>query len=381
MIKKSRLIVFLLLLSMFSSFTFAYNPSTSEQSFVNLFKQRLNIVMIKTPAKKDVLVTILTTMRTNHQDSQQLNRILTELINFLTWFWSTWNTTSTWTITNSWAVSTSCTFFPSDNPRNTDISSYPIHQNSSNYINTITARKNNLHPDFGANRDGWPFGIPYILVWKDQPLVPVKATWYPEESDQWNFPVPLNAPVEKWSDAHVIAVDTYNCKLYELYASEKVWNTREAWSVAVFDMKTNKLRPEWRTSADAAWLSIFAWLVRYDEVAKWEINHALRFTLSKTQKAYIHPATHYASSNTSPNEAPMWLRFRLKKDYDTSKLYWQSKIITEAMKKYGMIVADNGSDRFVSWAPDSRRDDEDLNQLKSIPWTAFEVIDTWPIIK
>lgn len=377
MIKKIWLTSLILLVNFFAISSFAYTPTTSEQTFVNVFNQKIDAAIKVTPTRKATLLSVMKMMYTRYHSNERLSRIFASLINHLEWGATTTSTTTWWTTTSN----STCTYFPSDNARNTDISSYQVHQNSANYIKTITARRNKLHPDFGANRDGWPFGIPYIVVGKDQALVPVKATRYPDESDQWNFPVPLNAPIEKWSDAHVIAVDNYNCKLYELYTASKVWSTREAWSVAVFDMKSNALRPEWRTSADAAWLSIFAWLVRYDEVAAWAINHALRFTLSKTQKAYIHPATHYASSNTSSNEAPMGLRFRLKKDYDISKLYWQSKVIAEAMKKYGMIVADNWSDRFVSWAPDARWDDEDLNQIKAIPWSAFEVIDTGPIIK
>jgi len=375
----NRLVRFLSVIAMFvfaMQYTNGYSPTLQDKQLSTALKNRLTVILEQSPQKKSVLYNLFVSMKIKYSTNQRFVWLVTQLIQMsdITDQGATDNDSNTDDVT-------SCTIFPSDNPWNTDISNYLVNSNSDNYIKTIVARKKYLHPDFGANRDGGPFGIPYIIVGKDQSLVQVKATRYPDESDQWNFPVPLTAPIEKWWDAHVIAVDTYNCKLYELYAASKVWNTWEAWSVAVFDMKSNKLRPEWWTSADAAWLPIFPWLVRYDEVEKWEINHAIRFTLSKTQKAYIHPATHYASSNTSSNEAPMWLRFRLKKDFDTSKFYWQSKVIVEAMKKYGMIVADNGSDRFISWAPDSRRDDEDLNQIKNIPWSAFEVVDTWPIIK
>ena len=274
-----------------------------------------------------------------------------------------------------------CTIFPSDNPWNTDISNFPVHSNSDNFVNNISARKSKLHPDFGANWNGGPFGIPYVKVSWNQPKVPVTAIRYPEESDQWNFPIPLDAPIENWWDKHVIAVDTDNCMLYELYAAEQVGNGWEAWSSAVFDLTSNSLRPDGWTSADAAGLPIFPWLVRYDEVAAWEITHALRFTVSKSQKWYILPATHFASSDTDSNLAPMWLRFRLKSDFDLSWYDGQAKVILIALKKYGMIVADNGSDRYISWAPDARRDDDDLWQLKSVPGTAFEVVDTGPIVK
>lgn len=355
-----------------------YVPTSSDRKILHNIEQKIESLMVQHPTLKSSLKLPLQKAMQKPETSEQVKRILNELYKHL------YNVSSTTTTTN-WSTTTTnnatCTIFPSDNPWNTDISHYPVHANSANYISTITARKNRLHPDFGANRDGGPFGIPYVIVWADQAKVPVKAVRYPDESDQWNFPVPLTAPIEKWWDHHVIAVDMDACMLYELYAAEKVWNTWEAWSTAVFNMKTNALRPDGWTSADAAWLPIFPGLVRYDEVAAWSINHALRFTLSKTQKAYIAPATHYASSDTSANQAPMWLRFRLKADFDISWYTGQSKIILTALKKYWMIVADNWSDRYISGAPDSRWSDEDLWQLKKVPWDAFEVVDTWPIQK
>ena len=273
----------------------------------------------------------------------------------------------------------SCTIFPSDNPRNTDISSYPLHTKSASYIATINTSKKYLHPDFWANRDGWPFGIPYVIVNAQTSKIPVKAIRYADESDEWNFPVPRTAPVEKWGDRHVIAVDTNACMLYELFAAELTAQWRNAGSVAVFNLRSNTLRPDGRTSADAAWLAIFPGLVRYDEVAAGQINHALRFTVSQSQKWYIAPATHQAGKSTDVNLPPMGLRLRMKADYDISHIHGQARVIAEALKKYGMIVADNGSDRFISGAPDSRWDDEDLGQLKTIPGSAFEAVDTWPI--
>lgn len=199
------------------------------------------------------------------------------------------------------------------------------------------------------------------------------------------FPVPLNAPIEGGADSngdrHVIAVDTDNCMLYELYNARPGSTTWTASSSAKFDMRSNALRPDKRTSADAAGLPIYPGLVRYDEVAAGQINHALRFTVSRSQRAYIAPATHYASSSTDANLPPMGLRLRLKKDFDISGYNGQARVILEALKKYGMIVADNGSDWFISGAPDSRWDDDDLGQLKKIPGSAFEVVDTGPIQK
>lgn len=172
-----------------------------------------------------------------------------------------------------------------------------------------------------------------------------------------------------------------NCMLYELYNARPGSNTWTASSSAKFDMRSNALRPDKRTSADAAGLPIFPGLVRYDEVAAGQINHALRFTVSKTQRGYIAPATHYASNSTDANLPPMGLRLRLKKDFDISGYNGQARVILEALKKYGMIVADNGSDWFISGAPDSRWDDDDLGQLKKVPGSAFEVVDTGPIQK
>lgn len=272
----------------------------------------------------------------------------------------------------------SCKIFPDDNPWNTDISNFPVHSNSANFISRINSRKQFLHADFGWNGE---YGIPFVVVPKDQPKVPINILDYPDESDSGNYPIPLNAPVEWWSDRHVIAVDKYSCKLYELYNAQQIWNWWQASQATTFDLTTNKLRPEKWTSADAAGLPIYAWLARCEDITRWYVNHTLRFTVSKTQRAYIHPATHYASSITDTNEAPMWLRFRLKKDFDTSKYYWQSKIILEWLKKYGMIVADNGSDWFITWEASKCWNDDDLNQLKKVPGNMFEVVETGEIIK
>lgn len=364
---------------------FAYSPTIQDQEAVSTIESKLTVALTKVPQNRVPRTNQLELLKFKYKTNERVLWFLNEFITFMNSFWA--STTSSWSSSqSSWSQQTNtspqgnCTIFPSNNPRNTDISSYPVHSNSANYITSIGSSKF-LHPDFGANRNGGPFGIPYVIVGNSTPKVPVKAIRYPEESDEGNFPVPLNAPKENGDDAHVIAVDMDNCMLYELYAAEKSYDWRNAGSVAKFDMKSNTLRPDWRTSADAAWLPIYPGLVRYDEVANGQINHALRFTISKSQKAYIAPATHFASSSIDSNLPPMGLRLRLKASYDTSRLTGQSKIIAQALKKYGMIVADNGSDRYISWAPDTRRNDEDLNQLKGIPWSAFEVVDTGPIKK
>ncbi|MCC7366657.1 MAG: hypothetical protein IT303_20030 [Dehalococcoidia bacterium] len=273
-----------------------------------------------------------------------------------------------------------CPVFPANNAWNTDISGYPVHANSANYIAAINAGRTKLHPDFGENP---AYGIPYVVVPESQPLVPITFTAYGDESDPGPYPVPPTAPVEGGAsatgDRHVLVLQQGTCKLYELYRAFKTPTGWSGDSGAVFDLRSNALRPAGWTSADAAGLPILPGLVRYDEVAAGEITHALRFTVSKTQRGYIAPATHFASSSTNPNYAPMGLRLRLRADFDTSGYTGQTRVILEALKVYGMIVADNGSDWFISGATDPRWDDDDLAQLKTVPGSAFEVVDTGPI--
>jgi hypothetical protein len=269
----------------------------------------------------------------------------------------------------------SCTVFPSDNPWNRDVSTLPVDPNSANYLAAIAALGGNqfLHADFGG---GGAYGIPYITVPGTQPLVPIDFTAYGDESDPGPYPVPLNAPIEQGSDRHVLAVDRDHCKLYEMYDAQPAGDHWNADSGAVFDLRSDALRPDYWTSADAAGLPIFAGLVRYDEVAAGHINHALRFTVSRTQRGFIHPATHFASSSTDPNLPPMGLRLRLKASFDVTRYTGQARVVLDALKKYGMFVADNGSNWFITGASDSRWNDDDLNQLKSVPGSAFEVVNT-----
>ncbi len=274
-----------------------------------------------------------------------------------------------------------CPIFPADNSWNTDISNYPVHSNSSAYISSIGS-SGHLHPDFGGNGE---YGIPYITVSSTtQSSVPVSFE-YDDESDAGPYPVPTTAPIEGGAsssgDRHVIAVDTATCTLYELYGAYPSASGWQAGSGAKFNLRSNSLRPDYWTSADAAGLPILPGLVRYNEVAAGVINHALRFTVSNTQRGFIHPATHFASSSTLASRPPMGLRLRLKAGYDVSGFTGQSRVILEALKKYGMIVADNGSNWFITGASDTRWNDDDLNQLKSVPGSAFEAVETGPIIK
>ena len=272
----------------------------------------------------------------------------------------------------------SCTVLPSDNPWNTDISAAPLNANSNNYIAQILADGPDfLHADFGG---GGAYGIPYVTVAGTEPKVPVTFVDWPRESDPGPYPVPLGAPVEGGSDRHVIAVDRDHCVLYEMF---NAWSRGDHWDAsngAKFDLRSNALRPDTWTSADAAGLPIFAGLARYDEVASGQINHALRVTFNQTQNGFIHPATHQASSSTNPNRPPMGLRLRLKAGYDISGFHGQARVILNALKKYGLINADNGTNWYVTGSSDSRWDDNDLNQLKTVPGSAFEVIDSGPIL-
>lgn len=270
-----------------------------------------------------------------------------------------------------------CSVFPADNPWNMVVSNLPVLANSPNYIASINANKQFLHPDFGANP---LYGIPYVVVSGSQPKVPITFTAYGLESDPGPYPVPLNAPVEAGDDRHVLTVDSDNCKLYELYNAYQVGAGWNADSAAIFDFTSNALRPLGWTSADAAGLPIFPGLVRYDEIQAGAINHALRFTVQRSQMAYILPATHFASTSANPSLPPMGLRVRLKASFDLSNYTGASKIILQALKTYGMIVADNGSSWYISGATDNRWNDTDLEQIKGVPGSEFEAVYTGNLI-
>jgi len=269
-----------------------------------------------------------------------------------------------------------CAIFPSDNPWNQEVSGLPVNANSSAYINSIGASRG-LHADFGETVS---YGIPYNIADNSTPKYSVTFD-YDDESDHALYPIPDDVKMEGPSDAHILVIQKDECKLYELFAAEKTSGGWHAGSGAIWDLTSNALRPEGWTSADAAGLPIFPGLVRYDEVAAGVINHAIRFTAPSTQRAYIHPATHYASSSTNPSLPPMGLRVRLKADYDISDLPPQAKVIATAMKKYGMILADNGSSWFFQGAWDAGWNDDDLNTLKGIPGSAFEALETGGLIK
>jgi hypothetical protein len=272
--------------------------------------------------------------------------------------------------------------FPGDNPWNVPVDTAAVDSNSDALINSI-GRNTGLHPDFGANYQGGPFGIPYVLVPGNTTPVSVSFT-YDDESDPGPYPIPSNAPIEggqsSRGDRHVLVIDTDNWILYELVAAYPQKNGWKAGSGAVFDLNSNALRPAGWTSADAAGLPIFPGLVRYDEVNDLGvINHALRFTASQTRHAYVSPARHYASDLTSPNLPPMGMRVRLKSGFDISGFSPRVQVILQAMKTYGMILADNGSDWYVSGAPDARWDDEEMHELDQVTGDDFEVVRMGPV--
>lgn len=273
-----------------------------------------------------------------------------------------------------------CRMFPASDPLNRDISHAPRDPRSAQYVASIGAALH-LHPDFGADPS---YGIPYVVVGAAQPRVPVRFTEYGEESDPGPYPVPAGAPVEgagAEGDRHVLVLQRGSCRDYELYGAERSGAGWRAASGAVFDLHSTALRPEGWTSADAAGLPILPLLARWPEVHDGAIEHALRVTVPRTQRGYIHPATHFASSSSDPALPPMGLRLRLRGGYPLRGFHGQALVILRALKRYGLIVADNGSSWFITGAPDPRWSEEDLGQLKRVPGSAFEAVRGGPILR
>jgi hypothetical protein len=271
--------------------------------------------------------------------------------------------------------------FPANDPWNEDISKENLDPNSDRLIASIGLKKP-LHPDFGADHNGVPSGIPYVIVAGNEPKVKVDFQ-YPDESDPGPYPIPPNAPIEggpqSTGDRHILIVDRDNWKLYELFSAYPPENGKgwKAGSGAIFDLTKVSYgqRPKGWTSSDAAGLPILPGLVRYDEaVEQKRIDHALRFTIVKSRRAFVPPATHFASNKKDPNLPPMGMRVRLKADFDISKFSPTCQVILKALKTYGMIVADNGSDWFVSGSPDPRWNDDELHALTKVKGADFEVV-------
>ena len=274
--------------------------------------------------------------------------------------------------------------FPPDNPLNQDISNLPVHPRSAKWVESIGAGKP-LHPDFGMVWKGVQAGIPYALVPAGQAKVPVHFE-YSGESDPGPYPIPpdvaieggANAPTD--SDRHILVIDYQGKKLYEMWHcfpdGAGGW---KAGAGAIFDLTSNKLRkPTW-TSADAAGLPIFPLLVRPDEIAAGEIKHALRFTVVKSSRGYMLPARHWASRSNDPDRPPMGARFRLRADFDITKYPKQAQVVLRCLKKYGMILADNGSDWFVSGVADPNFVEPAFEWLKRVKGKDFEAVDTGPV--
>ncbi len=272
-----------------------------------------------------------------------------------------------------------CPLFPASNPWNERVDGLPVAAGSAATIASI-GPTGTLHPDFGSGTwDGGPIGIPFTVVGRSQPKSAVRFE-YADESDRGPYPIPANVRIEGGAasdgDRHALIVDRGSCKLYELYALRRVGGRWTAGSGAIWDLRSNRLRPAGWTSADAAGLPILPGLARYDEVARGQIDHALRFTVSRTRRAYVWPARHSASSLTDPSLPAMGTRLRLKASYDISRFPPQARVVLRALQQYGMIVADNGSDWFISGAPDPRWSNDDLHSLGRVPGSAFEVVDT-----
>jgi hypothetical protein len=283
-----------------------------------------------------------------------------------------------------------CATFPPGDELNRDVSGAATAGDSDQIIARIGADGGDfIHPDFGSNPH---YGIPYVVVPAGQPTVPIRFQAYGDESDPGPYPVPPGAPIEGGSrsdgDRHVLVVRRPQspggpCTLFELYRARELGGTRGSWSVdsgAIFDLGSplGGQRPAGWTSADAAGLPIYPGLVTYEEVASGEIDHAIRVTFEQTRRGYLAPATHYASDSCHRYRPPMGLRLRLGADYDIAAMTGAARVIAVAMKRYGLIVADNGSNWFISGSTDRRWSDANLNQLKSIPGDAFEVVAGGP---
>jgi hypothetical protein len=266
-----------------------------------------------------------------------------------------------------------CTVFPSTNVWNQRVDRLPVRPDSERLKRTIGLDAP-LHPDFSdADADG--YGIPFNVVDASTPRSSVSFTW-PDESDAGPYPIPADPLIEGGSDRHILMVDRDSCILYELYAAQRSNGRWTAGSGAIWSLRSNALRPKGWTSADAAGLPILPGLARYDEVAAGAILHALRFTVPETRRAFIYPARHFASDLTGSQFPPMGLRVRLKRNVDISGFGPQSRVILRALKRYGMILADNGSPWFVTGAPDPGWDDDELHHLQQITGRDFEVVDT-----
>jgi hypothetical protein len=268
-----------------------------------------------------------------------------------------------------------CPVFPKENPWNRRVDRLPVAANSAVLIASIGVNTG-LHADFGSGLwEGSPIGIPFEVVTRKTPRSRVTFD-YSDESDHVRYPIPKRVHIEGGSDHHALLIDRIACRLYELGGLEKQSGRWHAWAGAIWSLRSNKVRPAGWTSADAAGLPIFPGLARYDEVRRGVIDHALRFTVQRTRRAYIYPARHFASSLTDPNLPPRGLRVGLKASFDIRPFPRQARTVLTALKRYGMIVADNGSNWFVSGAPNKGWSNDQLHTLGRVKGASFEVVDT-----
>jgi hypothetical protein len=274
-----------------------------------------------------------------------------------------------------------CPLFPASSPWNERVDNLPVAADSSTIIASIG--DGSVHADFGSGLwDGSRIGIPYVVVHGKATAKSRVSFQYADESDKGPYPIPANVPIEGQpnagdGDRHALIVDRDSCKLYELYALQRAGDRWTAGSGAIWNLRSNALRPAGWTSADAAGLPILPGLARWDgDASTGVIRHALRFTVERTRQAYVYPARHYASSDTDPSLPPMGLRVRLKASVDISKLPRQARIVAQAMKTYGLILADNGSNWYVSGAPSPHWSNDQLHALGALTGSDFEVVDT-----
>jgi opacity protein-like surface antigen len=272
-----------------------------------------------------------------------------------------------------------CPVFPAGNAWNQRVDTLPVAANSAQLIASI-GLDSPVHADFGSGLyDGSLIGIPYTVVHGKKTAKSRVTFDYADESDKGPYPIPRNVPIEgdphpDDGDRHALIVDRDSCKLYELFALHRVGSHWAAGSGAIWSLRSNKVRPAGWTSADAAGLPILPGLARWADAATGQIDHALRFTAERTRKAYVYPARHYASDSTDPSLPPMGLRVRLKASFDISKFPPQARIVLTALKRYGMILADNGSPWFISGAPSKHWSNDQLHTLGQVTGKDFEVV-------
>jgi hypothetical protein len=268
----------------------------------------------------------------------------------------------------------SCRVFPADNVWHADVTNLPVHAKSAAWLSSMGGGTRRLHPDFGPSGESMPYGIPYIVVPSSHQKVSVEFD-FADESDPGPYPFGSDTPIEGGSDRHAIMIDKGTCTLYELYAATYSPSGSTAGSGAIWSLSSNKLRPAGWTSADAAGLPIFAGLVRLDEVKAGVVDHAIRVTASQTDKSYLWPARHQAGAAHNSNLPPMGARFRMKKSFSTAGFRSDTRVILNAFKKYGVIVADNGSNWYFTGTAENGWSTDMLDELKTIPASAFEAVD------